>query len=76
MVIVETICDLFKIVNVKGVRFGPRDKEVSVAYKNTFVLSNGDVVAALPLVHLTYHKKLMGTFTLVEKVDVSFSTVL
>ncbi len=70
MVILETICDLFKIVDFKGVRFGPRDKEVSVASKHIFILSNGDVVAAVPPVHLTYHKKLRGTFTLMEKVDV------
>ena len=63
-------------MDAKGVHFGPRDKEVSVAYKNMFVLRNGDVVAAVPSVHLTYHKKMKGAFTLVEKADVSFITVL
>jgi len=75
MVVAETICDLLKIVDCRGVRFGPRDKEVSCAYKIIFVLNNGDVVAAVPPVHVTYRKSLKGTLTVVEKVDVSFSTV-
>jgi hypothetical protein len=75
MVAADTICDLFKIVDIKGVRFGPRGKEVSVAYKNIFVLNNGDVVAVVPHDHLTYHKALKGMLTFVEKVDVSLSTI-
>ena len=30
MVVAKTICDLFKIVGIGGVRFGPREKEVSL----------------------------------------------
>ena len=32
MVAAETICDVIKIVDIHGVRFGPRDNDVSVAY--------------------------------------------
>jgi len=75
MVVVETICDLFNIVDIKGVCFGSREKEANAACRNIFVISNGDVVVATPHVHLVYQKDLKGTLTLVEKVDIAFSNV-
>jgi hypothetical protein len=75
MVVVEKICDLFKTVDFKGVRKTSLDKEVSAGYKNVFVLHNGDIVAAVPPLHMTFSKKWRGTLSYVEAVDVSFSTV-
>jgi len=57
MVVVEKICDLFKTVDFKGVRKTSLDKEVSAGYKNVFVLHNGDIVAAVPPLHMTFSKK-------------------
>jgi hypothetical protein len=75
MIVVGKICDLFKTVNFKGIRKTTPDKEVSAGYKNIFVLHNGDIVAAVPPVHLTYSKKWKGTLSYSEAVEVSFSTV-
>ena len=76
MSVAEEICDLFNTVDVKALRQGPRDKNFSAAYKNIFFLPNGDVVAAIPPVHLTHRKVVFGTVgALVERVDIVFSTV-
>ena len=57
-----------------GIIKGPRDKEVSVGFKNVIVLENGDIVVVVPPLHLTYHKAWKGG-SFLEKVDVPNSTV-
>jgi len=57
MAVVEKICDLFKTVDLKGIRQTTLDKEVSACYKNIIALHNGDIVAVIPLVRLTHSKK-------------------
>jgi len=75
MAVAETVCDLFKTVDFKGIRKTPLEKEVSAGYKNIIALHNGDIVAVVPPVHLTFSKRWRGTLSYVEAVDVAFSTV-
>ncbi len=60
-------------MDVKALRTGPWDKNFSAAYQNIFLKPNGDVVAAVPPVHLT-HRKVFGYSigSLVERVDIMF----
>ena len=63
-------------MDVKALRMGPQDKNFSAAYKNILFLPNGDVVAAIPPVHITHRKVVSGTLgSLVERVDIVFSSV-
>ena len=70
----QELSDLSTTVDVTALRMGPRNKNFSAAYKSVFFLSNGDVDDAVPLVHLTHRKVLLGTVrALAERVDVVFS---
>ena len=76
MSVAEELCNLIQTVDVKALRMGTKDKNYSAAYKNILFLPNGDVVAAIPPVHITHRKVVSGTLgILVERVDIVFSTV-
>ncbi len=48
MLVTETVCEFQKLVVYRDIIKGPRDKEVSVGYKNVIVLENGDIVVVVP----------------------------
>jgi hypothetical protein len=58
MIVAVKICDLLKTVNLTGIRKTTLDKEISAGYKNIFVLHNGDIVAAVPLVRPNVFEKM------------------
>ena len=74
MLVTETVCDFQKLVVYRDILKGPRDKEVSVGFKNVIVLENGDIVVVVPPLHFTYQRTWKGT-SFIEKVIVSVSTV-
>jgi len=74
MLVTQTLCEFQKLVVYKDYFKGPQDKEVSVGFKNVIALENGDIVVAIPPLHLTYHKTWKGG-SFLEKVGVSVSTV-